>query len=36
VLGGQQLRQLLHHAVERRYYEVPWPVADYDATPAEL
>lgn len=36
VLGGEQLGRLLDHAVERRYYEVPWPVADYDATPAEL
>lgn len=30
VLGGERLRRLLERAKERRYYEVPWPVADYD------
>jgi hypothetical protein len=30
ILGGERLRQLLEGAKERRYYEVPWPVADYD------
>jgi hypothetical protein len=30
ILGGDRLRQLLERAKERRYYEVPWPVADYD------
>ena len=33
VLGGDQLRRLLERAKERRYYEVPWPVADYDSAP---
>ncbi len=31
VLGGERLRRLLERAKERRYYEVPWPVADYDS-----
>lgn len=29
-IGGNDLRVLLGRARERRYYEVPWPVADYD------
>jgi hypothetical protein len=30
VLGGDRLRRLLARAKLRTYYEVPWPVADYD------
>src|SRR3954468_6493437 len=30
ILGGDRLRKLLERAKERRYYEVPWPVTDYD------
>jgi hypothetical protein len=30
ILGGDRLARLLERAKERRYYEVPWPVADYD------
>ncbi|SFT67493.1 protein of unknown function [Geodermatophilus amargosae] len=30
-LGGERLRQLLEKAKQRRYYEVPLPVAVYDA-----
>jgi len=33
VLGGTHLRRLLDRAKERTYYEVPWPVADYDSAP---
>jgi hypothetical protein len=33
VLGGERLAGLLARAKERRYYEVPWPVADYDTCP---
>lgn len=29
-IGGQTLRAMLDHAVERRYFTVPWPVAIYD------
>jgi len=36
VLHGQRLHRMLDRAVEHRYYEVPWPVADYDATPPGL
>jgi uncharacterized protein DUF3883 len=36
VLGGEQLGRLLARAKERRYYEVPLPVAEYDSAPAEL
>lgn len=36
VLGGDRLAALLVRATERRYYEVPWPVADYDSARAEL
>ncbi len=32
-LGGDQLRRLLLRAKEHRYFTVPWPTADYDATP---
>jgi len=30
VLGGERLARLLQRAKERRYYTIPWPVADYD------
>jgi hypothetical protein len=33
VLGGEQLQRLMSRAKEHRYYTIPWPVADYDATP---
>jgi hypothetical protein len=36
VLGGERLRRLLQRAKERRYFEVPWPVADYDSSPGEV
>ncbi|MDP9067401.1 MAG: DUF3883 domain-containing protein [Actinomycetota bacterium] len=36
VLGGQRLQALLERAKERRYYEVPWPVADYDSAAGSL
>ena len=35
ILAGDQLRQMVTKAVERHYYEVPWPTALYDATPVE-
>lgn len=34
VLSGERLARLLDRAKLRSYYEVPWPVADYDL-PAE-
>lgn len=36
VLAGDRLRRLLERAKERRYYEVPLPVGEYDAAPADL
>lgn len=33
ILGGERLARLLEHAKERRYYEVPVPVAEYDTAP---
>ena len=36
VLGGERLAVLIEHARERRYYEVPWPVAHYASTPEGL
>jgi Domain of unknown function (DUF3883) len=33
VLGGDRLRALLERSREQRYYAVPWPVREYDATP---
>jgi hypothetical protein len=36
VLGGEVLSALLKRAKERRYFEVPWPVAHYDAAPNQL
>lgn len=30
ILGGERLRRLLERAKEHKYFEVPWPVADYD------
>ncbi|MGN9811522.1 protein NO VEIN domain-containing protein [Micromonospora sp. BQ11] len=32
MLGGERLQKLLVRAKEQRYYTLPWPVADYDAT----
>lgn len=36
VLGGERLARLLARAREKHYYEVPFPVAEYDATPEGL
>ncbi|MGE4029025.1 MAG: DUF3883 domain-containing protein [Thermoleophilia bacterium] len=36
VLAGERLSRLLERAKERRYFEVPWPVADYDSSPTGL
>ncbi len=36
VLGGERLSRLLDRAKERRYYEMPWPVSDYDTCPGSL
>jgi hypothetical protein len=33
VFGGQRLARLLERAKERRYFEVPVPVAEYDNAP---
>jgi hypothetical protein len=33
LLGGEQLARLLEKAKERRYLEVPVPVAEFDAAP---
>jgi hypothetical protein len=33
VLGGERLARLLAKAKERRYFEVPVPVAEYDSAP---
>ncbi len=33
ILAGEQLQQRLAMAKERRYFLVPWPTKDYDATP---
>lgn len=33
VLGGERLARLLERAKERRYFEVPVPVAEYDGAP---
>lgn len=33
ILHGDQLRRLAQRAVARTSYELPWPVAEYDATP---
>jgi hypothetical protein len=30
-IGGDRLQRLLSRAREKHYYEVPWPVADYDS-----
>jgi hypothetical protein len=35
ILSGDHLRRLVERATERRYFEVPWPTADYLATPIE-
>ena len=34
-LGGDHLTHLLERATEHRYFEVPWPARDYDATRPE-
>ena len=36
VYGGEQLQRLLANAKERRYYEVPVPVAEYDRADADV
>jgi hypothetical protein len=36
VIGGNHLSRLLDRARERRYFEVPWPVADYDSSPTTV
>ena len=36
VLGGSRLQRLLERAREYRGFSVPWPVADYDASPLGL
>ncbi len=33
ILGGDRLARLLEKAKERRYFEVPVPVAEYDGAP---
>lgn len=35
VLGGERLARLVGRARERRHFDVPWPVADYDSAPRE-
>jgi hypothetical protein len=35
VLGESQLQRLLARAKERRYFELPLPVAEYDSAPLE-
>jgi hypothetical protein len=36
VFGDDQLQRLLARAKERRYYEVPLPVTDYESAPTDL
>jgi len=36
VFGGEQLQRMLGRLKERRYYELPVPVSDYDATEVGL
>ena len=36
VFGGDRLRRLVARARERHYFEVPVPVAEYDAAPTAL
>lgn len=36
VLVGERLARLLAHAKERRYFTVPWPVADYETAPTSV
>ena len=36
VLDNARLRRLLERAKERRYYELPWPVADYETCHDDL
>jgi hypothetical protein len=36
IFGGEQLERLLARAKERRYFEVPLPVREYDSAPTDL
>jgi hypothetical protein len=36
VFGGEQLQRVLARAKERRYFEVPLPVREYDSAPTDL
>jgi hypothetical protein len=36
VLGRNQLARLLERAREKRYFELPLPVAEYDSAPEEI
>jgi len=36
VISGERLQRLLARVKERHYFELPWPVADYDTTPCEV
>ncbi len=36
VLDPDRLERLLSRAREKHYFEVPWPVSDYDQTPVML
>lgn len=36
VFGGEQLQRVLKRAKERRYFEVPLPVREYDSAPTDL
>jgi hypothetical protein len=36
VIGGEQLRRVLERAREKRYFEVPLPVREYDSAPTNL
>jgi Domain of unknown function (DUF3883) len=36
IFGGEQLHRLLKRAREKRYFEVPLPVREYDSAPTDL
>lgn len=36
VYGGDRLQRMLSRAKERRYYELPVPVAEYDTAPSDI
>ncbi len=36
IFGGGQLQRLLKRAREKRYFEVPLPVREYDSAPTDL